>query len=496
MVALDELFAYETAKVARIRDRRLGIIYVTFIGLILGYVVGFEILYCNEHFKRRDVFGTARLTIQQPTKNACNPNKRGCKSDFPPLTTLPYCSVYKGNSTEVDVENRHDCIFADQHTLAPTGMLTGEMLVPTRIDKMKETKNCEPAPENGYTCDNEYELDHDEKIIYVADIERYTIMLSHTYKRGYIKGNNQYIQGYLLECDDEKRDERTDDTTVSMEHFTTTLYGKKECNKYVRKTIECITDDCPFLQDKEQLPSAFLQRHPGSTSAFANEAGNRRKKRAIEAHQLGIHFTAQEKEQIDRYVASDGQEDQRRVNPAKLAAGGYYAIPSGDIFSIGKLLELCGLSLDTTINMEGEPLRVSGTVIEIEVIYSNLTPFLSSFGFTPVRYEYKVSKRPMEEMKTELLSQYQPGYPERRTIEDRHGLYVTVKITGQFGFFSVTYLLIMLTTALALLSVAIVITDKLALYVLPERETFHKHKYEVFTVSHDDKEGSELPSQD
>jgi hypothetical protein len=462
---LDDLLGYETRKIVRIRDRRLGSLYILFVVLIASYVVGFQILYSNEHFERRDVYGTARITIQQPTKGACNPNKRGCKSDFPSLTELPYCSVYKGNSTDVRPENRHDCIFADQHTLAPTGMLIGEMLVPTRIDTMTEHKGCNPGPENGYTCDNEYELDHDENVIYVADIERYTILLAHSYKRRTIAGNNQWTKGYLLECEYPDSSSVVDET---MNDVTKTLKGERSCpGRYVKKPIECITDNCPFLLKEKRKQGGFLQQHAADISGTQVPAKQRA--RSGKSQRSSMHAS----------LLSVEDQIEHSVNPAELAKNGMFAIPSGDVFRIDKLLQLADLSLDHTFNIDNEPLREAGTVIEIEAIYDNLHPWASSFGVTDVSYSYKVSKRPMEEMKTELYSAHQVDFPNKRIIENRHGLYIVCKISGEFGFFSIVYLGVMLTTAVALISVAIAITDKIAIYVMPEKATYYNHKYEI-----------------
>jgi hypothetical protein len=40
MVDLDSVFAYSTARVAKIKDRRLGITYYCLIVLIFAYIVG------------------------------------------------------------------------------------------------------------------------------------------------------------------------------------------------------------------------------------------------------------------------------------------------------------------------------------------------------------------------------------------------------------------------------------------------------------------------
>merc|ERR1719327_2042250 len=75
------------------------------------------------------------------------------------------------------------------------------MLVPTRIDYMKEKKGCQPRPANDWTCDNEYEVDSRPTSNYIADIEEYTIMLAHSFKRSYVSGNNGEYLGYYMKCE-------------------------------------------------------------------------------------------------------------------------------------------------------------------------------------------------------------------------------------------------------------------------------------------------------
>jgi len=101
-----------------------------------------------------------------------------------------------------------------------------------------------------------------------------------------------------------------------------------------------------------------------------------------------------------------------KPNVDKYPVKDVFAIKDGDIFKLSKLLELSGgLDLDRTFNNYGEPLRESGTVIEIEVIYQNLKAIWSTFGGSEVTYTYKFNQRPLEEMKTELFNQAQPLFP-------------------------------------------------------------------------------------
>eukprot|EP00929_Paragymnodinium_shiwhaense_P118749 TRINITY_DN90666_c0_g1_i1.p1 TRINITY_DN90666_c0_g1~~TRINITY_DN90666_c0_g1_i1.p1 ORF type:complete len:495 (-),score=134.10 TRINITY_DN90666_c0_g1_i1:53-1537(-) len=457
---LDDIFAYETQKIVRIRDRRLGFTYLGLVLLIILYVVGFQIFYDNGHFLRKDVFGTARMTIQQPTKKGCNPNDPDCDSDYPALTELPYCSVYNG-TTDNAPKYKRKCIFADQHTLMPFGMLKGEMLVPTRIDTMAEFKECNPGPENGYTCLTEYRAPKKQEVVYVADIEKYTVLVSHSYKRSYISGNNAHHQGFLQKCVEEEQDD-DDKIAKATKNIGRTFKGRKECEgKLVYEPIECIVPGkCLFKKEdkSDQKKNEFMQKN-----------------KAAKHHRRHGH---PEQDHIQLAAESLEAFSEDTTSPGELVKGGLFAIADGDIFSVQKLLELSGLNLDDTFNRAGEPLREAGTVIEIEAIYNNLHPIWSSFGNMDVGYHYKVSQRPMEEMKTELFAAHQPNFPDERIIENRHGLYIVVKIGGEFGFFSVVYLLVMLTTALGLIGVAVLLTDKIALYLMAAKEEYRGRKYE------------------
>lgn len=464
----DELFAYETPKVVRIRDVRLGVLYYALVALILGYIVGYQIFYLNQHFQRRDVLGTTRMTIQQPTRGGCNPNDVGCLSDFPSLETLPYCKQYNGSSLVARKAQKRNCIFADQHTLAPNGMIGDALLVPTRIDYSKERKNCQPGEENDWTCENEYDVDANATINYIADIEEYTIMLSHSFKRSYVSGNNGEYLGHYMKCVRPEGNHSIVNHVISSAHAA--LVGQHSCEgEWKRYPIDCINDKCHFLQKEKR--AGFLEGDDGAglVQGYDARPGGRRSARRSSPHALLAS--------LDESAEGDdaGQEQPQKVK--KLLKEGVFAIAEGDVFRISTLLELAGIDLDRTRNKKGTPLREAGTVIEIQVTYNNLHPFWSSFGYKEVSYEYKISKRPMEEMKTELLALHQPHFPRERRMENHHGLYLIVRLGGQFGFFSGVFLLIVLTTALGLLGLANVLVDKIALFYLKDRDHYSDSKF-------------------
>merc|ERR1719408_43359 len=80
----------------------------------------------------------------------------------------------------------------------------------------------------------------------------------------------------------------------------------------------------------------------------------------------------------------------------------------------------------------------------------------------------------------ESLHPDQPeDYPLRRRYIVQHGILLDFKVGGEFGFFSIVYLLIMLTTSLALLATAHKVTDLTSMYLHPRRNNYFHLKYDV-----------------
>jgi hypothetical protein len=89
------------------------------------------------------------------------------------------------------------------HELLPEGMLEDRMFIPTRIDRHIEEEGCsKPSEENGWKCvGKKYKMKKMEENVYVADIERYTLLFTHSYHRGTISGSNLFHQGYFEACE-------------------------------------------------------------------------------------------------------------------------------------------------------------------------------------------------------------------------------------------------------------------------------------------------------
>lgn len=164
----------------------------------------------------------------------------------------------------------------------------------------------------------------------------------------------------------------------------------------------------------------------------------------------------------------------------RLTAPDQYTSAWGDSFKLGRLLQLAGINLDHDRNLDKWSTRQAGTVLEVRVVYNNLYPILSSFGYRDVEYNMEVRELPMPYVSNIQLADVQPDdYPASRVYEVRHGILIWFKVSGTFGFFNVVYLLLMLTTAFALAASAISITDAFSIYLHPRKNNFFHLKYEV-----------------
>jgi hypothetical protein len=153
---------------------------------------------------------------------------------------------------------------------------------------------------------------------------------------------------------------------------------------------------------------------------------------------------------------------------------------SGDVFTLGRLMELAGVNLDLDRNIDGKSLRQAGTALEVRVMYSNMYPFYSFFGYHPVKYHYEVKELMIPAMDRFSLSDVQPAdYPEHRRYEYQHGTMIILKVDGTFGFFSLVYTFVLMTAVGALVTALKTVLDLAVIYLHPHGDNFFHSKYEV-----------------
>jgi len=160
----DDLFSYNTVKMVRIRDRQLGIMHYVFLLGIIGYIVGYVMIYSQAYLKFNQPVGLVRANIQRCPGSTFP----GCQVD---TSTLSYCNG-QANPTL-------DCLLLDeQDVVLPPGQ-SGDLLVGTRVNQTVETRVCKETDTscNGVMWAANASL---SSSFYVAGVEDWSVLLDHS----------------------------------------------------------------------------------------------------------------------------------------------------------------------------------------------------------------------------------------------------------------------------------------------------------------------------
>lgn len=470
----NELLAYHTVKYVSIYDRHLGCLYYFFCLLIVAWVVGFQIVYGNEHYQLYDVKGTATMTMQQPTVNHCNPRLNSCHNALKKPEDLPYCKEYAGATTIPQGE----CMYADLVSLTPSHRTPGAIFIPTRSDRTIQVKGCGYTRLESKYCSHLWDNIETHENTYVADIEDFTVRISSTYTRKGIIGSSHQHTGYYYECKD------GNGKTIATEPCLGKLVAVPICPLGKNGKAEC--DPSKLELDEEPTVTAGLIQADqaeefGVDSLAEDEIESRRSVSKYRRVKQGRIMRNYELDQVARLSAAQKHADISNP-PGQIAQP--FAVPEGDgggdAFTIGKILQLAGMDLDENV-MKNQTLRQLGTSIQIQVEYQNLKPWSSTLRSKHnVTYIYRVLSSPIKAMKQEVYASVQPENEKQRAIEERYGLHLQAEVSGTFGVFNIVYLLVMLTTSLALLSAAKSIVDAIAIYVPSKRQdAYVSGKYQI-----------------
>jgi len=505
----DEVLAYSTKKVVWIRDRYVGCCYYSLVMAVIIWVIGGQILVNNEHFLTKDVEGLSRMWYAHPTKNNCDPEKAGCHANFTNLQNLSYCDAYDGPKSPVQAH----CEYQDKLTLVPGGVIDEKLFLTTAIEKIVEKRHCAPSAANNYTCENTYTSEegsnclhpdtlcrnrggHKNQFFYVADIKNYKVRFTSSYARDDIRGTSLMHPAFVGICP----------KLLRVEHKPRTWSQRKEVlehNQCKEGEAEIVKLPCEFGVDCAEMRKFDILESTGVT-VVSKSLRNSMKDISARGDMLRESVvgaasyvfgkprrkgpTAQVLLRTDDATASVGNHanfaDASSAEPHaalhNTTMHDEYSDNWGDVFSVGRLLQLAGADLDADFNMDGWTTRQAGTVLEVRAVYNNLYPVLSTFGYKPVQYHYKVSELMLPYVSRMQLAAVQPdNYPEERVYEVRYGILIHFKVAGSFGFFNLVYLLLMLTTAFALTATATTLTDLFFLYLSDHSDNFFHLKYEV-----------------
>ncbi|KAN0053164.1 hypothetical protein ACTA71_006688 [Dictyostelium dimigraforme] len=178
----DDIFQYSTVKIVRIRDRRLGILHLTFLVGIIAYIVVYSAIIKKGYLFTEVPIGSVRTSLKAPNTFATN---------------LTYCS----NQVHQDTYPFTPLIcnyWDEQLALFPVGQ-DSTFTCTTRVRTSKQTANCNFTDP---TCKFVDDLGSAQNI-YIADIENFTILIDHTMYAS--SSGSQFnavdLHGYILNQD-------------------------------------------------------------------------------------------------------------------------------------------------------------------------------------------------------------------------------------------------------------------------------------------------------
>jgi hypothetical protein len=163
----DDVLAYNTIKLVRIRDRRLGAIHhLLQLGIFL-YIVVYTIILQKRYLKTEPPTGAFRVTAQQP-------------SVWPEASQLPYC--LQNQSHYPEGYNNYMCTYFLGLDLTYPPAMMDSILVSTRIKDSTfnvTNKNCTDLPTTIDCAPNPNVTQAPSVRYYMAGIEDFTIFIEH-----------------------------------------------------------------------------------------------------------------------------------------------------------------------------------------------------------------------------------------------------------------------------------------------------------------------------
>lgn len=148
---------------------------------------------------------------------------------------------------------------------------------------------------------------------------------------------------------------------------------------------------------------------------------------------------------------------------------------AGDIVDIRTLLRAAGVdSLDVQSKVvNGKTLRYDGALLMMVITYSNN-------GLHPSKLEYTYEVQILQGADVVAMEPTQIRSSDKSVHErNRHGINVLFMVSGAVGKFDFQTLLMNIVSGAVLLGVATTVVDLLLLYVMPDKDLYKRHKYEL-----------------
>eukprot|EP01061_Rhynchopus_euleeides_P036044 TRINITY_DN60721_c0_g1_i1.p2 TRINITY_DN60721_c0_g1~~TRINITY_DN60721_c0_g1_i1.p2 ORF type:complete len:572 (+),score=229.03 TRINITY_DN60721_c0_g1_i1:82-1716(+) len=449
---LDNIFAYKTGKVVRIRDRKLGIAKLLITIGIFVYVVIYEAILQQGYLLKETPQGTVMTTLRRPID-----------AEISPLPT--YCSP---NTDPVVGEDRLPCEWLDEiDVLFPAGEELGSMFLTTRVSYANDTS--EPGcnerllytensagkvqlvtADGARNCNTPQVYDQIKDVdfhYYIAEIERFTMLWAHAVygpKSKDVRYNTdlKFAQMEMYTKDDIEFDEYDRNPPNLRELLTTRGYAGTEKGDIM--TVAVLMDGAQL----REAPYGLNAISPQSTDATCVNAGTDNLNTSI--CNSGCHWVGER----CSYLNAAGEATCNAAPKCTWNTAASGCFPT----------ETSGVCIRNTI-------RYDGGVFLVMIDYQTPKLTMDDMG-----YEYNVRYIPKAEYKviTKIRS---TTNPDKTQYLNRHGIRILFVQTGFITRFSFVELLKTLVAGVTLFAVANVVVELLLMRLLPGKHIYENYKY-------------------
>mmetsp|Transcript_63096 Transcript_63096/g.145175 ORF Transcript_63096/g.145175 Transcript_63096/m.145175 type:complete len:527 (-) Transcript_63096:52-1632(-) len=431
-MALSDFLSFTVAQQVVVRDAVLGTLYYAILLVILLYIVVYNIVMNVGYLTFVTAVGSAHITTQQQTTvvdgTPCDPTAIGCEDLYPSITDLEYCCPIRGGGgAVVDILG---------NASAPYDKATGTCTWPDG-----------------------------------------TVALPCEYQDG-VGMETVYGQAAFF--------------TTAVHSETQTLNASCSINQSGTTCDKLWDSGSPgypgnyyfYVAGAETFDVLIQHSVIAGTSTASNQALNNDKMKAAYVYvPQDIGTGAQD----SLCARGRGRQDPVADSPEATAAPCYYQpllYQTYDRIPIVDLLTAAGIGMDSPVNGTKQTYRYVGAKIEVQVMYFNAwrsvsrgNPLITARGQTQggedgLHYYYcfkLVDNSPIQDKQVFMAG----PFASSRTLLSKHGFFLQPVVTGQLAKPSALAVVLQLTAGLVLLSLANVVVDFLALYVMRSR-TFYK----------------------
>uniref|UniRef100_A0A0G4I8B0 Neurotransmitter-gated ion-channel ligand-binding domain-containing protein n=1 Tax=Chromera velia CCMP2878 TaxID=1169474 RepID=A0A0G4I8B0_9ALVE len=542
---------YTTKKEVQIKNMYLGGVqcFLTFLCVIV-YVLIFQILWNNDHFAVDDVRGIVSLQLQRPTENNCNPRIHGCNANFTYLEDLPYCDKYRGPA-EFDEQgnaiHQERCRYFDEVDILSSLEDVNHFFVPTRVTSVREKPQCDPFQSN---CTNLWSIEGQRDDFFVADIDRFTLLLSHSFSSkksefeasyfdlfGFWKpsvcsgqkakghrqcalvaipckgphcgnkrlGNRwQFGHGFgdlkskkprkdeQIPVQDPKEEERMGEDDEDRNGEPAKGKGKGDEGKGKQREIQTETekeDDLEWREGKYEI------RPAGWSDEASDDVETHSRRRLFESPNSQPEVDFGPSLSSLKAGVHLSHELTHWFDPVDAELYGpsfptVFQIPEGDVVSVRRLLEFAGVDLDRQLNYKHQSWRQTGVMLTLTIKYSNNLPLMTLLGSMPF-YTIEAKAEDIPSANRHFGKVTDDGTSRR--LMNYRGVFINVEQEGDIKEFSLQQLLVLFCSALVMLELISMVLDKAIVFFLKEREEIEDvvmDRSRVFTPS-----GLESPAE-